>query len=251
MSLDRLERPPLVSRSVQNAIRDFVITERLQPGDALPPETELARQLGVGRNSVREAVKALESLGVLEVRRGSGLYVRDFSLEPLLDSLPYVMMSDVEDLADVFEVRRILEVGVMDKAMETMSPHTVERLRTITERMRAQAEQGKAFEKEDREFHRLLFQHMNNKTLLTLLDAFWLVFCKAALHTKIQDPNPMNTYRDHAAILAAIEAGDVAAARQALARHYDGLQGRLHYVQEEREGVAHDDDLPVHRNSAA
>ena len=75
---------------------------------------------------------------------------------------------------------------------------------------------GSAFENEDREFHRLLFQHVGNKALLTLLDAFWLVFRKAALHTRIQDPNPMNTYRDHAAILAAIEAGDVAAARRAL-----------------------------------
>ena len=129
MSLTPLERPPLVSRSVQDAIRNYVIAERLQPGDALPAETELARQLGVGRNSVREAVKALESLGILEVRRGSGLFVRDFSLEPLLDSLPYAMMSDVEDLADVFEVRRILEVGVIEKAMQTMPPSSIERLR--------------------------------------------------------------------------------------------------------------------------
>ena len=114
-----------------------------RPGDALPAETELARQLGVGRNSVREAVKALESLGILEVRRGSGLFVRDFSLEPLLNSLPYAMMSDVDDLADVFEVRRILEVGVIEQGN---ADHAAAQHRAIcdvvTEQMRAQAEHG-------------------------------------------------------------------------------------------------------------
>lgn len=235
MSLDPLERPPLVSRSVQDAIRNYVITERLRPGDALPPETELARRLGVGRNSVREAVKALESLGILEVRRGSGLYVRDFSLEPLLDSLPYAMMSDVEDLADVFEVRRVLEIGVIDKAMRTIPPGAIDRLQIVVGQMRTLAEQDKPFAAEDREFHRLLFQHVGNKVLLTLLDAFWLVYRKAALHTVIRDPNPMGTYRDHAAILTAIEAGDIVAARRALAVHYDGLLGRLRKLQAERE----------------
>jgi DNA-binding FadR family transcriptional regulator len=235
MSLDRLERPPLVSRSVQDAIRNYVITERLRPGDALPPETELARQLGVGRNSVREAVKALQSLGILEVRRGSGLYVRDFSLEPLLDSLPYAMMSDVQDLADVFEVRRVLEIGVIGTAMQSMPPDAIDRLQTVLRQMRTLAEQGRPFAAEDREFHRLIFQHVGNKILLTLLDAFWLVYRKAAEHAVIRDPNPMGTFGDHAAIVAAIEKGDVVAARRALTVHYDGLLSRLQTLQEERE----------------
>ena len=236
MSLSPLERPPLISRSVQDAIRNFVIAERMQPGDALPAETELARQLGVGRNSVREAVKALQSLGVIEVRRGSGLFVRDFSLEPLLDGLPYAMMSDVDDLADVFEVRRILEAGAIDRAMQTMPVGTIEGLRAVTEEMRAQAEKGQPFEEEDREFHRLLFQHLGNKVLMVLLDAFWLVFLKAAHHTDIQDANPMNTYQDHADILAAIDAGNSKLAKEALAMHYDGLLSRLRRVQEKKEG---------------
>ena len=130
---------------------------------------------------------------------------------------------------------RILEVGVIDKAMQTMPPRTIEQLHAVTEQMRAQAEQGHPFADEDREFHRLLFHHLGNKALLMLLDAFWLVFRKAAQHTNIQDPNPMSTYRDHAAILAAIEAGDSEAARQALAQHYDGLLGRLRNAQEEKE----------------
>ncbi len=235
MSLDPLERPPLISRSVQEAIRNYVIAERLQPGDALPAETELARRLGVGRNSVREAVKALESLGILEVRRGSGLYVSDFSLEPLLESLPYAMMSDVRDLADVFEVRRILEVGAIEKAMQSMPAQRIVELRAVTELMRAQAEKGEPFPQEDRDFHRLLFAHLGNRALLTLLDSFWLVFRKAAPQADIEDPTPMRTYQDHAAILEAIEAQDVEEARAALDNHYAGLLSRLRRVQAEEQ----------------
>ncbi len=234
MSLDRLERPPLISRSVQEAIRDYVITQRLQPGDALPGEKELARQLGVGRNSVREGVKALESLGILEVRRGSGIFVNDFSFEPLLDSLPYAIMSDLDDLADIFEVRRILEAGVIETAMRTMPADTITHLRTVVEQMRIQAEHGHPFPNEDRAFHRLLFQHVGNKMLLLLLDTFWLMFRKASLYAELHDNRPMQTFRDHAAILEAIENKDVAEAKAALARHYDGLLGNLRQIENKR-----------------
>ncbi len=233
MALQPLDRPPLVSRSVQEAIRDFVIEEGLQPGDALPAESELARQLGVSRNSVREAVKALESLGLLEARRGSGLYVSDFSLEPLLEVLPYAMLSGVQDLADVFQIRRVLEMGFVDKAMQVMPPETLAALLSVVERMRISADHEQPFAVEDREFHRLLFMHLNNRALMTVLDAYWLVFRKAANIANIKDNNPMGTYCDHFDIVVAIEANDVAAAKDALAKHYDGLLGRLRRVQRE------------------
>lgn len=230
MALEPLDRPPLVSQSVQEAIRDTIIRQRLKPGDALPAETELARQLGVGRNSVREAVKSLETLGILEVRRGSGLYVRDFSLEPLLNGLPYAIMSDLETLAEVFDVRRILEVGVIEEAMETMPPASLVQLRQTVDQMGAKAQMGKTFPDEDREFHRLLFDHMANSILRTLLDTFWQVFQNAALSEVVHDIDVNQTYRDHVVILNAVLAGDAVAARAALDSHYDGLRARLRPV---------------------
>ena len=230
MALEPLDRPPLVSQSVQEAIRDTIIRQRLKPGDALPAETELARQLGVGRNSVREAVKSLETLGILEVRRGSGLYVRDFSLEPLLNGLPYAIMSDLETLTEVFEVRRIFEVGVIEEAMQSMPSATHRDLRTAVEEMGAKARAGETFPDEDREFHRLLFEHMENSILRILLDTFWQVFQNAALSEVVHDIDVNHTYRDHVAILDAVLAGDAAAARAALDSHYEGLRERLRPV---------------------
>ncbi|TIT84305.1 MAG: FadR family transcriptional regulator, partial [Mesorhizobium sp.] len=88
-SLEPLNRPPLLHVTVQESLRNYIEANRLKAGDALPPETFLAQQLGVGRNSVREAIKALESIGILETRRGIGVFVKEFSFKPLLDNLAY------------------------------------------------------------------------------------------------------------------------------------------------------------------
>ena len=92
----------------------------LRAGDSLPAEGEIVAQLGGSRNSVREAVKALTSVGVIESRRGSGLFVQEFSLQPLLDNLPYAMMSNLQVLAALFEIRHILEMACIGTAMRNL-----------------------------------------------------------------------------------------------------------------------------------
>lgn len=230
--LQPLERPPSLYHSVQEAIRTYILDNSLQAGDALPPETEFARQLGVSRNLVREAVKALESLGVLEIRRGSGLFVRDFSFEPLLDNLYYGLLFDLRELAELLQVRRVLETGMMADVIQSLSAEQLAGLQGTVERMRLRAEKGEAFVEEDREFHQWLFQNLGNKTLLKLLDIFWLTFRKAAEHVDLWDYQPTQTYRDHAAILEAVMARDVAQARTALDQHYQGLTEKLKRIQQ-------------------
>src|SRR5690606_27853305 len=80
-SLTPLNRPPLLHVTVQESLKQYIEDNRLKAGDPLPPETFLAQQLGVGRNSMREAIKALESLGIVETRRGVGVFVKEFSFK--------------------------------------------------------------------------------------------------------------------------------------------------------------------------
>ena len=82
--ISALKRPPSLHVSVQESLRSYIAENHLEAGAPLPAEGDLAQQLGVSRNSVRESIKALESVGVLEVRRGSGVFVKAFSFEPLL-----------------------------------------------------------------------------------------------------------------------------------------------------------------------
>ncbi len=226
-TLKPLKRAPLLHLEVQGAIRDYIERHRLRPNDPLPSEGELARALEVSRSSVREAVKSLESMGILETRRGSGVFVRAFSFEPLLNNLPYGLMEGAGALADLLEVRRILELSMIATAIERLDAEQALALDETLEGMRSKAAQGESFPEEDRQFHRTLFQKVDNTILLGLIDVFWLAASKASQHQNLADPQPMSTYRDHVAIVEAVKARRVDGARVALDRHYAGINERI------------------------
>lgn len=218
-----LERPPLLHVSVQESLRSYIEENGLAAGDPLPPETFLAQQLGVGRNSVREAIKALESVGVLETRRGVGVFVKAFSFQPLLDNLAYGLQASLRDVEELLEIRRVLETGLIGKTVAMIGDEDVAALREVTERMRARAEHG-SFAEEDQLFHQLLFRCQNNKMLSALIDIFWTAFYKASDFANLTNPTPLATWRDHHEIVEAIAARDVEAARRRLDAHYSGIQ---------------------------
>jgi DNA-binding FadR family transcriptional regulator len=223
-----IKRPPLLHYTVQQAIRSYIVESNLQPGDMLPPENNLAQQLDVSRSSVREAIKGLESLGVLEARRGSGVFVRSFSFEPILNNLQYGLLSDIQELAELLEIRSILEAAMVRQAIAIMGDEQLAGLEMILEQMRLRAEEGEPFPEEDRAFHRLLYRDVKNQTMLKLLDIFWLAFNKAIERTpELWDDNPYWTYQLHADIVQALRQGDEVAAGKALIAHHAGIESRL------------------------
>ncbi|MCA9838198.1 MAG: FadR family transcriptional regulator [Trueperaceae bacterium] len=226
--ISKLTRTPPVHQSIQEVIKAYIRNNALKAGDALPPETDLAKQIGVSRNSVREAIKALASMGILETRHGSGVYVQEFSFEPLLNNLPYGLMGDLQDVSELLEIRRILELAKVDSAIEKINQGQLEQFDTILEGMRLKAERNESFPEEDRQFHRLLFENLGNTMLLKLIDVFWMAVSKAAQHINMADPQPLRTYQDHVAIVDALKLGDIELARAALDQHYDGIRGRLY-----------------------
>lgn len=241
-SIAKLARRPPVHKSVQDAIRQYIVEKELRPGDPMVTEGELARRLGVSRNSVREAVRSLESVGVLESRHGSGLFVSDFSWDPLLDNLAYDLMPDISKLADLLEIRRVLELGMVADAIERLVPEQLDELRALLEGMREHAERQVAFPEEDREFHRALFNRLENTTLLKLLDIFWLAFRKASRGPGLLDDDPQATLDSHIRIVDALAARDVDRSRQALEDHYQSITRRLHQELAPETTVANDEE---------
>jgi DNA-binding FadR family transcriptional regulator len=219
-----LERPQRLHLSAQESLRAYILDNDLKAGDPLPPEATLARQLGIGRNSMREAIKALESVGVLETRRGIGIFVKAFSFQPLLDNLAYGLQDSLRDVDELRDIRRVLETGLIDRTIALIGAADIAALRDVTERMRQRAERNESFAAEDQEFHQLLFRCQNNKMLSALIDIFWSAFYKASGFADLHNPAPLDTWRDHAVIVDAIAARDVAAARQRLEAHYSGIQ---------------------------
>ncbi|MBB3443907.1 FadR family transcriptional regulator (plasmid) [Sinorhizobium sp. B11] len=222
-SMKPLTRAPLLHVSVQESLRAYVHDNGLAPGTMLPAEGELAAQLGVSRNSLREGIKALESLGVLETRRGVGIFVKAFSFEPLLDNLAYGLGGALRQIEEVIEIRRTLEVGLIGKTIEMIGAEDLAELRATVNRMRVHAERGETFAEDDQLFHRLLFRCQDNETLVRLIDVFWLAFYKASDFVNLENIDPMATWRDHAAIVDAIEAKDLEEARKRMDRHYEGI----------------------------
>src|SRR5690242_4264539 len=150
-----LTKPPSLHVTVQESLRSYIEDNQLTAGDALPPESFLAQQLGVSRNSVREAIKALESVGVVETRRGIGVFVKEFSFQPLLDNLAYGLGDSLRDVEELRELRRVLEVGLIHKTVEMIGAEDIETLRGIVARMRERAERHESFAEEDEQFHRV------------------------------------------------------------------------------------------------
>jgi DNA-binding FadR family transcriptional regulator len=186
---------------VAQQLEEQIRAGRLHPGEKLPTEAELVRQLGVSRTVVREAVSRLHSRNLVEPRQGSGVYVKAAGIEPLdLDSLRQTQQDAVIQIA---EVRRALEAEVAE----------------LAEAVR----QGGDGVQEDVAFHRTIAQAAHNAFLLSTLDYLAQFLRGGTRVTRANEARRADfaeaVTAEHARIVAAIEAGDAAAARQAAAGH--------------------------------
>lgn len=226
-TLNALKRMPLLYQ-IQDEVKSYIIRNGLKPGDALPSEGDLARQLNIGRNSVREAVKSLEVLGILEARPGSGLFVRTFTFDGIIDNLPYGLLFDVKSVTDIVEVRAHLEYGMVDRVMQEVTAEQLDVLRTILERMRSTAEAGQYAADDDRAFHAALYRNLDNPVLLKVLDIFWLVVLRARELSQVLDPaDPLETVRSHERIYEALASRSIEQMRTAFDHHYSRWKLRL------------------------
>lgn len=215
----------LLSREVGDAIRGLIVERGLQPGDALPSEAELATLLDVGKTSVREALRRLEAHGVVEVRRGKGLYVGAFSFNSLIEHLPYGLQANSVPLRQILQARRALEEGLVCEVAKVITETDLARLDDLVGQMRERTDNGRVPADVDQAFHQALFEPLGNPFVLQLIDVFWSVFSRASDRIVLDLRRP--TAEDHAAIVDAVRSGDRTAMTDAVARHFEDLQRSL------------------------
>ena len=140
--LKRLNSESVVQRVI-NCLTDAMLTKQLKPGDKIPTEMELSESLGVGRNSIREAMKILVYLGVLEIRRAEGTFVCEGFSESMIDPMIYGIILDKEDsYENLMELRELIEVGVMQLAMQKIQEDDLYILKEKLNRMEKEIEKG-------------------------------------------------------------------------------------------------------------
>src|SRR3954471_6486565 len=130
-------------------IRRLISSGALKPGDLLPPERELAEKLGVGRSSIRDAVRTLEVMGILEPRQGHGTVVRDLSADALVVPLASMLTRKREMVSELLDVRRMLEPALAARAARNATPEEIAEMGRILERHEAKLRRGEDAVDED------------------------------------------------------------------------------------------------------
>lgn len=213
-----VERESLAEK-VAKHILTLVRQGDLIPGQKLPSERDLAGSMGVGRPSLREALRALSLMGVLEIRHGEGVFVTELTPDALLQPLEFFLTLDDQSLDILFEARVAIEAGIAEIAASKITGDEIESLRRCMDRGVAALDDPDGFRQVDLEFHRRIVEATKNPFLIRVAQSFQELG-KASRQITVQLPGvPKQSHADHATILAALAEGDVAAARQAMVRH--------------------------------
>jgi len=220
-------RGPALSQAVRDYVKDYIIQNSLKAGDSLPSETQLAEDLGVGRSSVREAVKSLQSLGIVEARHGNGLFVRAWNLDPVLETMEYGLKFNAKSLGELLDIRMWLETAVMADVVEQIDTATIDELENVLIDWKTQIEAGDYDDAElDERFHCTLYGSLGNETMLKLFEVFWIAFTTFE-PDPVSKEQKLNMVNMHRLIIDAVKAGDVDMAKQRLIESYQSLRSLI------------------------
>ena len=225
--------------AAMNGIKALILRENLSPGDPLPTEAKLEKELGVSRSSVREAVRKLEALDIVEVRHGSGSFVGKMSLSPVVETLALRASLSAEGgaefLLEVADARRTLDQGLAATVIEHYRDNPDPTLDEIVQTMMDKAASGEGFMPEDINFHDTMLKSLNNELIRQTYSSLWLVH-SAILPDLVTDTTgkAVPTARAHRAMLDAAYAGDVDAYSVAVNEHYQPLKESLAALVEAR-----------------
>ena len=208
-----------IYEEIVRQVKQLIAEGRLKSGDQLPPERDLAEKFVVSRTSVREALRALESLGFVEIRPGEGTFVREMSVDSLVGPLALVMTAQREAIGELFEARRVLEPAIASLAASRATPEEVQEMKRILDDQANEIGDGKTGLAQDAAFHEAIGTAAHNRAITRIVHALMDLLTQSREESLNTPGRPTRSHQDHLRILQAIERRDGAAAHQAMLDH--------------------------------
>ncbi|MBS0559943.1 MAG: FadR family transcriptional regulator [Proteobacteria bacterium] len=230
---DDLIRPlsrATLPQEIVKALTDLIMKGVWKPGDLIPSEKELAQRFQVGRSTIREAVKSLAVLGVLEARAGEGSFVRAPSTELLSGAFRWGVLLSERNLDDFVDVRVLIEIECVRRAAERRTPELLEQLDASMAEMAARQTDHDAFRECDTRFHMAIATAARNPIFETIGFTIQSIVRIWYPKTYFIPETKSRTLAEHRAIADAIAAGDPDAAADAMRAHLDAAGTRLRRV---------------------
>jgi GntR family transcriptional regulator, transcriptional repressor for pyruvate dehydrogenase complex len=214
---------------VTGRVESLIIENRLQPGDRLPAERDLAGQFGVSRTVIREAVRSLTAKGMLEVRPGSGTLVCTPSVESVTQSMTLFLRGGQPELdhKKVMEVRRLLEVEIAGLAAERRTEQDLAAMEAILKDINGIHQKRERFVEWDMAFHSALAAATHNELFSLVLDSVVATMIKVREIGFDIPSSPDHAIKLHGAIFKQVKRNDAEAARQAMRDHLIESEGTM------------------------
>ncbi len=216
-----------IYEEIVRQIKTLVQEGKLKSGDKLPPERDLAERFQVSRTSVREAFRALESTGLIEIRPGEGTFVREISVESLIEPLALVILTQREAVGELFEARRLLEPAIAGLAARRASKEEIHEMERILEEQAKEVAAGRTGLAQDAAFHAAIASSAHNRAITRIVNALMDLLTQSREESLQIPGRPTRSHQDHRRILEAIQRRDAASAQRAMLDHLVAVEGLL------------------------
>ena len=212
-----------VSQQVVDQVKELIMNQKYLAGDKLPPERVMAELLGVGRPAIREALKILEAVGIVEIRHGSGSYLKEANFDFATFPMTIMLSNEKEIINELIEAREIVELEIISLAVRRADEGDIKRLGDFVEMRKSTDEIVRLEGKYDYDFEAILGEIAKNRILLSIQKATHALWEISLRKIKVQ-PLPVHVINcEHQEIFEAIRAGDEKTAREAMTYHLRAL----------------------------
>ena len=213
-----------IYEDIVRQVKALIADGRLTSGDRLPPERELAERFRVSRTSVREALRALQSRGLIEIRAGEGAFVQDVSVEALIEPLALVILPHREAVGELFEARRLLEPAIAALAARRASREEIAEMERILGEQAREVAGGRTGMTQDSALHAAIAAAAHNRAIVRIVNALVDLLGQSREESLLTRGRPKRSHQDHRRILGAIRRRDEDGARRAMLDHLTAVE---------------------------